>query len=234
MIYSEEFMKFLEANKWSINSVERQLSVGNGTLLKALKTETFSNSLESKISEIFPNFFTEFAQKSKPRFKLGIFQRNPNYVEPHPQPVFLRDEAPVPYTTKRSSGVPIYNTDFTAGDIAQFGDEPEKVIGHIDLNGFRKCIAFVYIKGSSMYPAFVAGDLIGIEPISDFEIIEFGQPYGIITTNGQRMVKIIRKGETSDMVILKSVNPEYDPIDLPKNKISKLFKVHGPVRDQWQ
>ena len=130
--------------------------------------------------------------------------------------------------------MPVYNTDFTAGDVTQFGDEPEKVIGRIDLNLFRKCIAFVYIKGSSMYPDFVAGDLIGIEPLPDIEIIEFGQPYAIITKSNQRLIKIIRRGLEPNMLILKSVNSDYDPIDLPKDKILKLFKVHGPVRDQWQ
>ena len=225
MIYSEEFSGFLKQINVSPTSAERSMDIGSGTLTKALKNEYLSKSLEKKIIEHFPGFFGDYAEKSKVTFFGNPFKRDPLAEEPRPKTINV---------LSNHKGVPIYNTDFTAGDIAQFGDEPEKVIGHIDLNGFRKCIAFVYIKGSSMYPAFVAGDLIGIEPISDFEIIEFGQQYGIITTNGQRMVKIIRKGETSDMVILKSVNPEYDPIDLPKNKISKLFKVHGPVRDQWQ
>lgn len=136
--------------------------------------------------------------------------------------------------TINKSGVPVYNADFTAGDLTQFSDEPNRIIGHIDLNGFRKCIAFVTVKGSSMYPEFTAGDLIGIEPIMDFSIIEFGQPFAIETKNGQRMIKIIRKGKDENNLILRSINKEYDDINVHRDKISKLYKVHGPVRDQWQ
>lgn len=133
-----------------------------------------------------------------------------------------------------SSGVPVYDVDFTAGDIALFSDEPQREIGRIDLNGFRKCSAFVTVKGDSMYPKFIAGDLIGIEPMKDFSIIEYGQTFGVETKNGQRMIKVVRKGEDDQRLILRSINKEFDDIHIHKKEIDKLYKVHGPVRDQWQ
>lgn len=131
-------------------------------------------------------------------------------------------------------GVPVYNVDFTAGDLTQFTDEPQRIVGYIDLNGFRRCIGFVQIKGSSMYPDFIAGDIVGVEPIKDFKIIEYGQPFGVVTKTDQRLIKIIRKGKDDDHLILRSANKEYDDISIHRNDIDKLFKVHGPVRDQWQ
>lgn len=44
---------------------------------------------------------------------------------------------------KRTLGIPVYNMDFTAGDLTQFSDEPQRIVGHIDLNGFRNCVGFV-------------------------------------------------------------------------------------------
>lgn len=131
-------------------------------------------------------------------------------------------------------GIPVYNIDFTAGELTQFSDEPNRIIGSIDLNGFRNCIAFVQVKGSSMYPEFTAGDLIGIEPLQSFDIIQYGQPFAIETKDNQRMIKIIRRGKDDDNLILRSTNKEYDDIHIHKSKIQKLYKVHGPVRDQWQ
>lgn len=127
--------------------------------------------------------------------------------------------------------VPVYDIDFTAGDVTQFADFPEKVIGHIDLNGFRKCIAFVKVRGNSMFPTFTAGDLVGLEPQEDFSIIEYGQPFAIVTKSGQSLIKIIRKGESKDNLILRSNNKEFDDIDIHKNDILRLYKAHGPVRD---
>lgn len=130
-----------------------------------------------------------------------------------------------------SSGVPVYNVDFTAGDVTQFMDFQEKVVGYIDLNGFKKCIAFVKIKGNSMFPTFTAGDLVGLEPMTDISIIEYGQPFAIVTKSGQSLIKIIRKGKDRDNLILKSNNKEFDDIDIHKNEILRLYKAHGPIRD---
>jgi hypothetical protein len=129
-------------------------------------------------------------------------------------------------------GVPVYDVDFAAGDVTHFKDFPEKVIGYIYMAGFRNCIAFVTVKGNSMFPMFTAGDVIGLEPQQDMSHIDFGHPYGIVTKGGNRFVKIIRKGKDSNHLILRSYNTkDYDDIDIHKNDIQTLYKAHGPVRD---
>lgn len=135
---------------------------------------------------------------------------------------------------KYKKGVPVYNADFTASDITQFEDEREKVIGYVDLEGFRKCKFIVRVKGPSMEPDFKTGDFIGLEELSDFKIIEYGQPYAITTKNKQKLFKIIRRGKDNDHLILRSISPEHDDIDIHRSDILKLFKVRGPIRDQWQ
>lgn len=136
--------------------------------------------------------------------------------------------------TTKGKGVPAFNVDFTAGDIAQFQDDQEQIVGYVDLEGFRTCVGFVRVRGSSMYPELVAGDYIGLEPDKDLSIIEYGQIYAVVTKTNKRMVKIIRKGKDDTHLILKSVNPEYDEINIHKDQIDKLYKVHGPIRDSWQ
>lgn len=136
---------------------------------------------------------------------------------------------------RKRGGVPVSNKDFTAGDVTQFDDEREKVIGYVDLEGFRKCIWIVRVKGTSMKPDFMTGDFVGLEPVEDRKIIQYGQPYAITTKDGQKMIKIIRKGKDNEHLILRSKNrEEHDDIDIHKDDIGKLFKVHGPIRDQWQ
>jgi len=129
-------------------------------------------------------------------------------------------------------GIPILNQDFTAGEVTQFKDFPETIVGYIYFATFKNCIAFVSIKGNSMFPLYTAGDLIGLEPQTDLSHIDYGHPYGIVTKGGNRFVKIIRKGKDNNHLVLRSYNSkDYDDIDIHKNDIQTLYKAHGPIRD---
>jgi hypothetical protein len=143
---------------------------------------------------------------------------------------------PIEYFTHKSNNiaVPVLDADFTASDITQIDDDSPKIIGYVDLEGFRKCKWIVRVKGSSMMPKFVAGDFIGLEPELDFRLIEYGQPYAITTNCNKKLVKIIRKGKDDDHLILRSVNIEYDDINIHRSDIKQLYRVHGPIRDEWQ
>lgn len=135
---------------------------------------------------------------------------------------------------ENKQGVPVYNLAFEAGNSLEFGDSSNQILGYINLDGFKSCVGFIFVKGSSMYPKFMPGDIIGLEPLQDLDMIEYGQPYAIETHTEQRFIKLIRRGKDNDNLIMKSIHPEYDDMDLPKKKIRKLFKVHGPIRDQFQ
>jgi hypothetical protein len=134
-------------------------------------------------------------------------------------------------STIQNKGIPVYDIDFTAGDVTQFSDFQELVIGYINFSGFRNCIAFEKVKGNSMFPTFTAGDLVGLEPQENINIIEYGQPFAIVTTGKQSLIKIIRKGKDNDNLILRSNNKDFDDIDIHKKEILRLYKAHGPIRD---
>lgn len=137
--------------------------------------------------------------------------------------------------SKKESRVPVYDIDASAGNGLDFSNHlPEKIKGYISLPNFARCIAFIMVRGDSMYPKFKAGDLIGLEPVTDLDIIQWGHAYIIITHDNQRMLKFVRKGKDENSLILKSENELYDDIILPKKKIIKLFMAKGPVRDDWQ
>jgi len=130
-------------------------------------------------------------------------------------------------------GIPIYNVPVTGGDMVQFDGMPELIIGKIDLPAYHECIAFLPVVGDSMYPRYKSGDLIGIIPVIDGSIIQWGNPYVIITNDEQRMLKYIRRNLTnSESVILRSENDKFDDIDMPASKIKKLYRVKGPVRNE--
>lgn len=136
---------------------------------------------------------------------------------------------------KKNGAVPVYDVDATAGGGMDFSTQlPETVKGYISLPNFRNCIAFIMVRGDSMYPKFKAGDLIGLEPVQDLDIIQWGHAYVVVTHDNQRMLKYIRKGKDDNHLILKSESDLYDDISIPKKKLIKLFMAKGPVRDDWQ
>ena len=197
-----DFAELLEMKQGSISDIERG-RIG------------ISEKVKSKLIEI------------------GIYK---NYIENGIEPIcdfknILKDPQEKYIAKQKTTGIPVYDLDFTAGDVTQFTDFQEKVIGHIDMNGFRKCIAFVKVKGNSMFPTFTAGDIVGLEPVENFTIIEYGQPFAIVTKHNQSLIKIIRKGNDNDNLILRSNNKDFDDIDIHKKDILRLYKAHGPVRD---
>jgi SOS-response transcriptional repressor LexA len=131
-------------------------------------------------------------------------------------------------------GVPVYNVDFTAGDVTQFDDERETVIGYVDLEGFRKCKWIIRVKGQSMQPDFMSGDFVGLETMDKDDDIIYGNPYAITTITNQKLIKIIKPGKDDNHIVLKSSNKEFDDVPLKRDRIDKIYKVHGPIRDQWQ
>ncbi len=131
--------------------------------------------------------------------------------------------------------VPVYDIDVTAGDSLEFSNHlPELIKGYISLPNFKNCIAFIMVRGESMQPKFKAGDLIGIEPVVDMDIIQWGHVYVVVTHDNQRLLKYVRKGKDENHLALKSENDQYDDIILPKKKVIKLYMAKGPVRDDWQ
>jgi phage repressor protein C with HTH and peptisase S24 domain len=129
----------------------------------------------------------------------------------------------------KKKGIPIYNTEVTASNVTPFDDYGDKIIGYIDLPTFRNCVAFMRVSGASMQPRFEPSDFVGLEPMDNYKIIEYGNPFVVITKDRQRLLKIIRKGKSDNHLILRSTNPEYDDIDITKDDILKIFKAKGPV-----
>jgi len=60
--------------------------------------------------------------------------------------------------------------------------------------------------------------------------IDFGNVYLIITKNGNRMVKYIRKGSTSNRILCASENPAFDSFEIPLCDIQALYIVKGSIK----
>ena len=126
-----------------------------------------------------------------------------------------------------NSSVPVYDIDVTAG-CSELSREftTDRIIGSINIPSMRKDCIIVRVNGDSMAPTIADGGYVAIRPISDISCIFWGQIY-VIVTDDFRMVKHLRRHQDPNLMILRSDNPEYDDIELPREKIRKLYIVES-------
>lgn len=128
--------------------------------------------------------------------------------------------------------IPMYeNVDALGGKIDIFVDNNNAyVTGYADIPNLGDSNAIIKISGDSMYPRYKAGDLIAIKRISDFDVIQYGQPH-VIVTEEQRLVKYLRRSRNKGCWLLCSENTaHYDDFEIEVSKVKHLFLIRGLVR----
>ncbi len=124
-------------------------------------------------------------------------------------------------------GAPVYDIDATAGCVPlSMAFTDEHVIGRLDLPGLDRTQPIVRVSGDSMEPRIRDGGYISIRRLSEDGFIYWGKVY-LVVTEDYRMVKVVRKHPDPGMVILHSINPDYDDMEIERSRIHALFLVNG-------
>ena len=122
-------------------------------------------------------------------------------------------------------GSPVYDIDVTAGCASRemlFADD--RIVGNVDVPGVPLDCKIVRVSGDSMSPVINNGDYIAVREIRDMSVLYWGQIY-VVLLEDYRMVKYLRRHSDPDKVILRSENPQYDDIELPRSQVRGLFFV---------
>ena len=144
------------------------------------------------------------------------------------------DNKPLP-EIKSHTGVPYFeNIDGTATIATSFSDYPETPTFYIDYEHFNDCDAYIQVVGDSMYPAYSSGEIIAVKRIMNFDVIQWGEVYFIITNgnaNDMKTVKQLHWHEDLEKIVLRSSNPNYkgDTV-VNKKDILFLYIVKGKIR----
>ena len=82
------------------------------------------------------------------------------------------------------------------------------------------------VKGMSMQPTIMEGDIIGVKRITSTLAFDPDRVYMIVTTDNQRMIKRINSyDKEKDAILLVSDNKDYRPFHIEMNNIVAIFKV---------
>lgn len=120
------------------------------------------------------------------------------------------------------------DVDATAGGVTLFDDQVTPKYIDLDIPEFRDCTDAVNLYGDSMLPLYKSGQIIILkEWIESF--IDYGNVYLVITKKGNRMVKYLRKGSDPQHVLCVSENKDFDPFEIEKADILRLYLVKGGI-----
>ena len=124
--------------------------------------------------------------------------------------------------------VPMYNLDARGGYADNLELSAEYVIDHIPFKDATSEDICVPISGDSMSPTYRAGSIVLLHRVDDwFEFLELGQVYVIELRDGRRLIKELRRSEedSKNNYLCVSHNPIFDPVELPKKLIMRVYLV---------
>lgn len=131
-----------------------------------------------------------------------------------------------------SAGAPIYDIDVTAGcqELSRMFTV-DRIVGFFTLPNIDPSYPFVHVSGNSMAPTICNGSMVQIRPISDGSPIFWGNTY-VVVMEDYRMVKIVRRHPNPNKVILHSINPDFDDMEVDRIDIIKLYLVIGVINHE--
>lgn len=133
----------------------------------------------------------------------------------------------------RDPGVPYFNVNLTEISYKEeniFNDPPEY---YVNFRPFNNCDAYLPIYGDSMFPKYASGEVIVIQEILNFDVIQWGEAYLVVAdsrANSLTTVKLLFEHPDPSKIILRASNPNFkgDTV-LPKDYIKKMFIVKGKI-----
>lgn len=120
------------------------------------------------------------------------------------------------------------DVDATTGGVELFDDMTTNRFIDLSIPEFRDCTDAVNLYGDSMMPLYRNGQIIILKEWKE-NFIDFGNVYLVITCNGNRMVKYLRRGSDADHVLCISENKDFDPFEIERKDILRLYLVKGGI-----
>lgn len=138
-----------------------------------------------------------------------------------------------PIVTDTKEGVPFYDLSITDSRLENVMITEEEVEYFVNYKPFNDCTAYLPVFGDSMYPKYASGEIIAVKAITNFDVLQWGEAYVVITdasTNGIRSIKNIHEHTDRNKLILRSSNPNFrgDTV-IEKKNISSLFIIKGKI-----
>ena len=132
---------------------------------------------------------------------------------------------------KEGRKIPYYDIDFTCSVVEVYNDESNAPTQFMTIPGAEKADFCCRTSGDSMKPHLMSGDIVAMKKVEDWTMfLPLNEVYGIVTKNGLRAIKVLKRGSDEDHFTLHSYNEEYEDQEIHKGAILAVFKVVASAR----
>lgn len=175
-----------------------------------------SSDTITKISEIYPEINIKWLFSGKGNMLLDSLSDQSSHINS------IQVEKQGGSELKK---IPYYDIDVLAGTEDRSLDQsPGHPVAYVSMPDFDDSDIVIPVFGNSMLGCYDPGDSIGIKRLFDFDVIEPGLAYVVITKE-RKMLKYIRNGSSPDVILLASHNKKFEPFEIKKSKIVQLWIV---------
>lgn len=132
---------------------------------------------------------------------------------------------------RQARAIPYYDIDFTCSVIESYNDEANTSNSFISIPCAEKADFCCRTSGDSMIPYLKSGDIVALKQVKDWYLfLPLNEVYGIVTKNGLRTIKVLKKGNDEEHFTLHAYNNNYEDQEISKDTIISIFKVVASVR----
>lgn len=131
-----------------------------------------------------------------------------------------------------STGVPYYDVDFIGGFDSILNEQTIAPTYLVNFQQYNNADCWCNVTGRSMEPEISHGDIIALKEVKDWHtFLPYGEVYALVT-NELRTIKKVTASNREDFFRLIPINqsPEFQPQEIPKAIIIKVFKVLGCMK----
>ena len=205
---------FLFFNELSQLEVAQYLGISKVQMSKLVSgVAPFHDALYQRLLNNDKGWNTEFltdplwSDLESGKYKEGIKKLvSPNHV--HSLPL-------IPLEAVAGPGAPVY--------------EDGKVEDYYTVSEFKESDFLIRVKGDSMAPHFLGGDLLACKRVEDIYFLQWNRAYVIYTRSQGCMVKRVQPSEKDGYIKCVSDNARYAPFDVPMDDIVSVALVNGSI-----
>ena len=200
MSVKERLLDFVSYTKLSKRKFQEKIGVSNSYIQNI--SESIGADVMNRISIQFPELNTYWLLTGEG----GMIQEKSTHE----------------FNKTTHSGVPYYeDLPVSAGQFEVLLQEANPT-GYIDIPGLRAQALFPVV-GCSMKPEINPGDVVGVESINNWDMIDPDKIYMIIT-NDDRMIKHLEIDD-DDPEVLWCVSPNYKRFRISKCNIKAIYRI---------
>ena len=207
----ERLISFLKHKKLSQGKFEKMLGTSNGYVTN-IRSSIQPDKLERIASE-FPELNISWLMIGE---ELGGPMLKETKKERPAAPAMDEHSLPlIPFEAVAGPGDPVY--------------EDERVEDFYTVSEFKDSDFLIRVKGDSMSPHFVGGDLLACKKVVNAYFFQYGRCYVILTRSQGAMVKRVQPSEKEGYLKCVSDNARYAPFDVPMEDIVSVALVNGSI-----